>query len=600
MEAGPSGTVTDDEFSIELTGLLASTRYYYQVHITFDTEVVSDVVSFTTTCNPENMCEIRYELSDSYGDGWNGNAINVVDAATNEVLATWTIDDGSSATGTLELCTGREIRFEWVNGEYSDETSYRIFDAVDDVIFSGSDAMSSTVSYIMFCPSCPKVKNLRITDITPESATISWYSATDSWELVFSETALGEDALENSTPISLSDSSYSLTGLSSGTRYYVYVRTSCSDTEYSSWKSMSFLTPNIPVSLPYSYGFEDDEENAKWTLPDCSTNNWHIGIAAKNGGEKGLYISNNDGLSNVYNNSVSSFSYAYREIDVAVSGDYLFKFDWRADGESTYDFIRAFVIPFSLDPNITTCESNSISSDNTPSRWIDISGIGLMNGQSSWQHSTKVLNIEAGIYYLVFYWVNDNSQGDNPPAGIDNILIERIINPVVATASPSNVSSASATLQGNIVMHGASDVTARGFEYGTDEENLSENMQSADDTDDFSATITGLTPNTTYYYRAYATNSDGTGYGEIKSFRTYGIYAGHEYVDLGLPSGTKWASMNIGAENPEGYGDYYAWGELQQRKPTTGVPMYIVTVTTTNSPNTAIMRNMVTTALLMD
>ena len=566
MEAGPSGTVTDDEFSIELTGLLASTRYYYQVHITFDTEVVSDVVSFTTTCNPENMCEIRYELSDSYGDGWNGNAINVVDAATNEVLATWTIDDGSSATGTLELCTGREIRFEWVNGEYSDETSYRIFDAVDDVIFSGSDAMSSTVSYIMFCPSCPKVKNLRITDITPESATISWYSATDSWELVFSETALGEDALENSTPISLSDSSYSLTGLSSGTRYYVYVRTSCSDTEYSSWKSMSFLTPNIPVSLPYSYGFEDDEENAKWTLPDCSTNNWHIGIAAKNGGEKGLYISNNDGLSNVYNNSVSSFSYAYREIDVAVSGDYLFNFDWRADGESTYDFIRAFVIPFSLDPNITTCESNSISSDNTPSRWIDISGIGLMNGQSSWQHSTKVLNIEAGIYYLVFYWVNDNSQGDNPPAGIDNILIERIINPVVATASPSNVSSASATLQGNIVMHGASDVTARGFEYGTDEENLSENMQSADDTDDFSATITGLTPNTTYYYRAYATNSDGTGYGEIKSFRTYGIYAGHEYVDLGLPSGTKWASMNIGAENPEGYGDYYAWGETTTKE----------------------------------
>lgn len=32
-------------------------------------------------------------------------------------------------------------------------------------------------------------------------------------------------------------------------------------------------------------------------------------------------------------------------------------------------------------------------------------------------------------------------------------------------------------------------------------------------------------------------------------------------VDLGLPSGLKWANMNIGANKPEGYGNYYAWGE---------------------------------------
>ena len=35
----------------------------------------------------------------------------------------------------------------------------------------------------------------------------------------------------------------------------------------------------------------------------------------------------------------------------------------------------------------------------------------------------------------------------------------------------------------------------------------------------------------------------------------------HEYVDLGLDSGTLWATCNIGAENPEDYGDYFAWGE---------------------------------------
>ena len=36
-----------------------------------------------------------------------------------------------------------------------------------------------------------------------------------------------------------------------------------------------------------------------------------------------------------------------------------------------------------------------------------------------------------------------------------------------------------------------------------------------------------------------------------------------EYVDLGLPSGTLWATCNIGAENPEAYGDYFAWGETE-------------------------------------
>ncbi len=38
-------------------------------------------------------------------------------------------------------------------------------------------------------------------------------------------------------------------------------------------------------------------------------------------------------------------------------------------------------------------------------------------------------------------------------------------------------------------------------------------------------------------------------------------FSGHEYVDLGLPSGLKWATCNVGATAPEAYGDYYAWGE---------------------------------------
>ena len=41
--------------------------------------------------------------------------------------------------------------------------------------------------------------------------------------------------------------------------------------------------------------------------------------------------------------------------------------------------------------------------------------------------------------------------------------------------------------------------------------------------------------------------------------------SGHEYVDLDLPSGTLWATCNVGASKPEGYGNYYAWGETSTK-----------------------------------
>ena len=39
------------------------------------------------------------------------------------------------------------------------------------------------------------------------------------------------------------------------------------------------------------------------------------------------------------------------------------------------------------------------------------------------------------------------------------------------------------------------------------------------------------------------------------------IFDGYNYVDLGLPSGTLWATCNVGANSPEKFGDYFAWGE---------------------------------------
>lgn len=48
----------------------------------------------------------------------------------------------------------------------------------------------------------------------------------------------------------------------------------------------------------------------------------------------------------------------------------------------------------------------------------------------------------------------------------------------------------------------------------------------------------------------------------VKLKETRGYLNGHEWVDLGLPSGTKWATMNIGATRITDEGTYYAWGEI--------------------------------------
>jgi len=56
--------------------------------------------------------------------------------------------------------------------------------------------------------------------------------------------------------------------------------------------------------------------------------------------------------------------------------------------------------------------------------------------------------------------------------------------------------------------------------------------------------------------------TDGSG---VTGEFTINVIDPHPYVDLGLPSGTLWATMNIGAESPEQYGTYFAWGETSQK-----------------------------------
>lgn len=76
--------------------------------------------------------------------------------------------------------------------------------------------------------------------------------------------------------------------------------------------------------------------------------------------------------------------------------------------------------------------------------------------------------------------------------------------------------------------------------------------------------ITGLGYNTTCYYRAFASINGKDSLTSVKSFTTDSKYS-VEWVDLGLPSGLKWAKYNLGASNEYQYGHFFAWGDNNEK-----------------------------------
>ena len=98
--------------------------------------------------------------------------------------------------------------------------------------------------------------------------------------------------------------------------------------------------------------------------------------------------------------------------------------------------------------------------------------------------------------------------------------------PTTSTTAASNITSTTATLNGNITSDGGATITARGFVYATSNTGLIigatdvASVAVSGTTGVFTENITGLTAGTKYYYRAYATNSVNTTYGEVQSFTT--------------------------------------------------------------------------------
>lgn len=137
--------------------------------------------------------------------------------------------------------------------------------------------------------------------------------------------------------------------------------------------------------------------------------------------------------------------------------------------------------------------------------------------------------------------------------------------PVIVTTLP--VENAGTTTTVSFTVDGASAVSEQGVLYTPSSAPCVFGLADVAASTNYSATLTNLYSGYPYRAAGYVIVNGVTYYGNEVSFTPKGAdYNGHEYVDLGLPSGLKWASMNVGASTPEGYGGFFAWGETSEKQ----------------------------------
>lgn len=182
---------------------------------------------------------------------------------------------------------------------------------------------------------------------------------------------------------------------------------------------------------------------------------------------------------------------------------------------------------------------------------------GQMKASATDGFSAIITDLAANTTY--YYYAYATAYGKTKQGDVKMFKTLAPNAPIVETLEATDVTLTSATINGNVTSDGGSNVKTRGFYYGTNQGELTQNITSGRGTGSFSTQLYSLTQGTRYYYKAYAVNSVDTTYGEVKFFDMPAAINGHEYVDLGLPSGKLWATCNVGASSPTGEGGAYTY-----------------------------------------
>lgn len=269
-----NGVVTNNVTSpYTLTGLDLATSYTIslQSNCGSDTSAWTNPVTFNTdACMPENQCSITIVGVDSYGDGWNGNAIAI--SQNNVALGTFTLTSGANFTESYNVCSGDSVIFTWISGNYPSEVSFEIKDGGNAVVYSVSDASNLTEGAFLAlndaCPSCV-MPNVTVST-TANSVVLTWTGNASSYDIYLDSTLLATTA----TTV------YTISGLASATTYTIGVQAICSATDSSAVATITATTtcPDITV-LPYTEGFENglgcwtsvnnSTDGMDWSAFDC-------------------------------------------------------------------------------------------------------------------------------------------------------------------------------------------------------------------------------------------------------------------------------------------------------------------------------------------
>jgi uncharacterized protein (TIGR02145 family) len=150
---------------------------------------------------------------------------------------------------------------------------------------------------------------------------------------------------------------------------------------------------------------------------------------------------------------------------------------------------------------------------------------------TSYTYNTYATNIKYTVYGRPFSFITGQ-----------NITL-----PVVTTSSPTNISVTSATVGGNVTSDGGATVTERGVYWGTspNPETTGTKKAIGSGTGIFEGSLTGLSPNTSYYIKAYAINAQGTAYGNQVSF-TAGQSITSPNVTTSVPANISKTSATVG------------------------------------------------------
>ncbi len=350
--------------------------------------------------------------------------------------------------------------------------------------------------------SCAKPKNFNATGITAHEASLTWTAGDEesNWDVfVTTDSEVVPD--DNTTPTyQVTTCSKDLTGLTAQTTYYAYVRANCGG-DFSKWVKKVFSTTRVALTVdathPYSQDFETSND---WGFENGSlTNNWCWGSAVNNGGEKAMYVSKDGGTTYEYAHGNTAI-YASKLFSFA-QGTYTFVFDWKANGESTYDYLRVALVPGDVEFTAGTSLPSGVSASGLPNTWIALDGGSKLNLVSSWQNKTSEAAVN-GTYTMVFIWRNDGSGGEQPPAAIDNISISYMTCP---RPTLSYVSNSNTAYTGSVSWTGS---TADAFEvayrpmsdFDPSDYTLSDVVRiQLENVTEYNYTLQNLTPETKYY-----------------------------------------------------------------------------------------------------